>query len=93
MGAARFVASKRAQGDHFCEDEHVAQFPDEIQSLVGPLGAVLQVDVSEALAQLVNFDKSFLQRGVVTNHRDVFGHDVAEFTPNRERIETCGASR
>src|SRR5687767_3106021 len=52
MRAARFVAHGRALGDHASQLQHVVELARENDGRVGPLGAVTQVDIAEALEQV-----------------------------------------
>src|SRR5690242_177447 len=86
MRAARFVARAGAHGDDPGENQHVPQFTREVQGLVGPCGAVAQVDPAVARLQFLQCAAGFLQVFVDARDGDVLGHDLAEFAPDGQRV-------
>src|SRR5580704_10222651 len=47
--STRFVAFERAHGDCASQDQHIPQLASKIESLIRPLGAVLQIDFLETI--------------------------------------------
>src|ERR1700675_4027914 len=61
IGAASFIALECAYSDHARENQHVAQLADKIQSLIGPLRPILQVNLVEPSAHSANLFKRIFE--------------------------------
>src|SRR6516225_3611700 len=84
--AARFVARQGTESDNAREQQHVFEFPGEIERLVGPFRAIAQIHAPEAVLQFAKLVVSRFEILVDARHRDVFGHDLAHLFPDGERI-------
>jgi len=86
VGAARFVAGKGAEGDDAGQEEHVFELAGEIERLIGPLGAVTEIDFAITGLQPLNLAVGHLKILVDASDSDVLGHNVAELPPDGHGI-------
>src|ERR1035437_2390242 len=86
VGAAGFVAQKRAQGDGAGELQHVIELAGEGEAGVGPLAAVREVHVPVAVEQFDDLLVGLFDPLVVTDDGDVLCHGLAQLAPQLEGV-------
>ena len=91
--AARLVAGQRALHDGARQVQHVLELPRERDKLVGPVRAVRDADMLDALHQFLNLRIGRAQAVVVANDGDVLRHRVAQFLMQTVRVFSSRRSR
>src|SRR5580704_1504583 len=83
---AGFVAIERTYSDHAGQDQHILQLAREVECLIGPAGAIAEIDLAIARLQFPELGVRAFEILVDACYGDVLGHNLAEFFPDGDGI-------